>query len=80
MTVLCQSQSCYVMAGPVLGPYYDGKMPSAITIRKLRKKKKKDLLLTGLGKHTAHLGPHSKFTSKERERMCLGFCFYWGQG
>ena len=37
--------------------------PSAITIRKLWENK--GLLLTGPGRYTAHLGPHSKVVDKE---------------
>ena len=40
------------MAGPALDSHNDGKMPSAISIRKLWKKEKEHLSLTGPGKHT----------------------------
>ena len=57
--------------------------PSAITIMKVWKKKKKDLLLTGPGNYKAHLGPHSKVSGGkkrergrgERERLTLSFPF-----
>ena len=68
------------MAGPALDSHNDSKMPSAISRRKLWKKKKKELLsLTGPGKHTDTPGTNQKITGRERETMCLGFFFYWGQ-
>ena len=40
-----------------------------------------DLLLTNSGGYMAYLGPHSEVThrERERERLHLGFCLYWGQ-
>lgn len=37
-------------------------------------------MFTHRGKHTTHLGPHSKVADKESKSMGPGLCFYWSQG
>ena len=57
------------------GSYYNYKMPFSNNHLETLKKKK-GLLLTGLGNFTAHQGPHSKATDREGVHMGLGYCYY----
>ena len=79
--VLCLFQpidnQCCGWTGPC-GSYYDCKMHSAITIRKLSKRQ--GLLLTSPENYVAHLGPHSEVAGVKRESALTDppFCLYWG--
>lgn len=58
------------------GSYYDSKISSVITMKKL----KKHLLLIGPGNYMAHLGPRNEVVDRKKDlRECgLGFCFLLG--
>lgn len=57
------------------------KHPSAITTRKLKKKKRKEkcLLLIGPGSYMTHLGVAPWVVSWREKEQVSGFCFYWRQ-
>ena len=64
---LCLSITNVVAGAALVVLIMIARHPSAITIRKLWKKKK-GLLLTGRGNYMTHLGPHSKVASRKKAR------------